>query len=136
MTQLLLLDEVAHYRTPHDVATDRALYVAECAQRWHGPALADARRNWRDFEELKPALAAWLRSYHLDPFQEHISGVKLNPEGTLTAFLWTLQERLQPNRSCLHPFLDFEERHQKIFLRRGLLIYCAQILRQLAGGAA
>lgn len=136
----LFVDEVAFWAPPVQAAAapvpmDRAHYVAECEKRWFGPALADARRNWRDFHELKPTLVAALREYRRDPMQEDISGKCLNPDGTLTAFLWRLQESLEPNRSCLHPLLDFEERHQKIFLRRGLIIYCTMLLRELEARA-
>lgn len=133
----LFVDEIAFLAPPARPAPvlDRAHYVAECEKRWHGAALQNARRNWRDFQELRPELLEALRSYRRDPMQTDIGGKCHNPDGTLTAFLWKLQEALQPSRSCLHPLLDFEEHFQKIFLRRGLIIYCSMILRELEAHA-
>jgi hypothetical protein len=110
---------------------NRESYMIECEKRWHGPALRDARHNWAHFEELRPQLTAALRDFRRDPFFEDIGGRCHNPDGTLTAFLWHLQSALEPNRSCLWPLLDFEEHYQKVFLRRGLIIYCTQILRAM-----
>lgn len=110
---------------------DRQTYNAECAQRWEGPALNDARRNWGHFEELRPLLEPALRAYLRDPSLEDVRGVKHNPEGTLTAMLWKLQESMQPDGSRLSPLLDFEERYQKVFLRRGLVPYCKLLLRDM-----
>lgn len=114
----------------------RATYVEKCAERWHGWALADARRNFADFEEIKDTLIDAMRSYRRDPFQRDIADKCLNPDGTLTAFLWRLQESITPDRSCLHPLLDFEESCQKVFLRRGLIAYCTLILREMETIAA
>jgi hypothetical protein len=69
--------------------------------------------------------------YHRDPVQEDQSGKCHNPDGTLTAFLWQLQLAIQPDRSCLSPLLDFCEHYQRVFLGRGLIIYCSMILREL-----
>lgn len=104
-------------------------YISECEARWHGPALRDARSNWTAFEELKPVLTEALLAYHRDTQLEDVTGRLHNPDGTLTSYLWKFQDTLQSDKSCLHPLLDFEEHYQKVFLRRGLLIYCAMILR-------
>lgn len=113
------------------IACDKNHYTAECEKRWGGAALADARRNFRDFEEIQHLLVEPLRSYRRDPFQEDIAGKHHNPDGTLTAFLWKLQSAITPDRSCLYPLLDFEEYFQKVFLRRGLIIYCVMLLRAI-----
>ena len=110
---------------------DRAAYLTECEKRWYGPALRDARANWSDFQELKPTLTEALRKYRHDPCLEDLSGKLHNPDGTLGSFLWRLQESLEPNRSCLLPLLDFEEHYQRVFLRRGLIIYCTMLLREM-----
>ena len=109
----------------------REAYVAECEQRWHGPALRDARSNWQDFEELRDTLLEAMREYKRNPGQKDLSGKYHNPDTTLTSFLWKLQETLQPDKSCLYPLIDFEENYQRCFLRRGLIIYCSGLLREI-----
>jgi hypothetical protein len=42
-----------------------------------------------------------------------------------------VQAAWQPDRSRLDPLLDFEEHYQKVFLRRGLVIYCELLLDEL-----
>jgi len=108
---------------------DRQEYVALCRSRWSDWCLADARRNFAEFEELSARLEPFLRDYAHDPCMEDVTGKCHNPDGTLTALLWKLQDVLQENKSCLHPFLDFNEDSQTIFLRRGLLFYCQLLLR-------
>jgi hypothetical protein len=110
---------------------DRAEYLALCKARWSGPALGDARHNFNDFNEINEHLVEAMRAFHRDPMQEDISGKCLNPDGTLTEFLWKLQTGINPDKSSLRPLLDFEEHFQKVFLRRGLVIYCTLILRNL-----
>lgn len=109
----------------------RAEYVELCKSRWHGTALADALANFADFEEINEQLVDALRSFKRDPWQKDIADRCLNPDGTLSAFLWKLQTSITPDRSCLYPLLDFEEHFQQVFLRRGLLFYCQLILREI-----
>lgn len=110
---------------------DRAEYLVLCKTRWHGVHLGDARANFADFEEIHDQLVEALRSYKRDPWQKDIAERCLNPDGTLTAFLWKLQSSITPDRACLWPLLDFEEHFQQVFLRRGLLFYCQLVLRNL-----
>lgn len=110
---------------------DRAAYMAECEKRWSGPALQDARSNWSFFKELGDDLIESLRVYASNPFLADVAGREHNPTGRLADFLWSQQAAWNPDRRSLYPFLDFEERHQKVFLKRGLLIFCEMILRQL-----
>ncbi len=109
----------------------REIYVLHCQQRWGGPALADARRNWTHFQSIHAELSEAMRAFLRDPFQEDLFDRKHNADGTLTAFLWNLQTVLAPSDSSLFPLLDFEEHFQRVFLRRGLIIYCSMLLRQL-----
>lgn len=110
---------------------DRAKYLEDCRGRWSGIHFADARRNWDDFQSIKADLLAALKDFKRNPFLPDLTGKCHNPNGTLTAMLWNLQSNLETDRSCLYPLLDFEENFQKVFLRRGLIIYCAQVLREL-----
>lgn len=66
---------------------------------------------------------------------EDVSGKCHNPDGTLTALLWKMQEAWQPDKSCLYPLLDFCEHYQRVFLRRGLVIYCSMLLRLIEANA-
>lgn len=115
---------------------ERVFYIDECNKRWIGPALSDARRNWHMFQEIQLQLIEALTEYRRDPFHEDIAERCQNPEGTLTAFLWKLQTAITPDRSCLYPLLDFEEHFQKVFLKRGLIIFCAMILHDMEANTA
>jgi hypothetical protein len=106
-------------------------YHGECSQRWYGDALADALHNWRRWKEMHDYLTEAMRQYLRNPFQRDMGDRCFNPNGTLRGFLWHCQIALQPDRSRLDPLLDFEEHYQKIFLKRGLIIYCSDILRSL-----
>lgn len=105
-------------------------YRELCLRRWHGQYLRDALRNFSDFQcqhDLIPALI----SFKNNPSQQHLDGTYLNPDGTLTSFLWKLQDAVQLDKSCLQPFLDFNEDSQTIFIRRGLIYYCQLVLNQI-----
>lgn len=106
-------------------------YIEKCKQRWSGEFLRDAKQNWHAFQELKVKLVEELKSYRENPFQKDSAGKCHNPNGTLTDFLWNLQSAWQPDKSRFDPFIDFEEHFQKCFLRRGLIIFCSMILREL-----
>lgn len=110
---------------------NRAEYNAACKERWRGPALVDAKENWDDWQELHDDLKEKMREFHRNPFLKDVSGKCHNSNGNLSAFLWKLQEAWEPDRSRLSPFLDFEENFQRCFLRRGLIIYCTGLLREL-----
>jgi hypothetical protein len=110
------------------VNIDRAAYREACAGRWHGEPLRNAFANWHDFEAMRGDLERCLRDFLHNPFTEDFSGTCHNRDGTLTSFLWNLQSAWQPDKSCLRPLLDFCEHYQKIFLRRGLVIYCGMLL--------
>lgn len=109
----------------------RTTYVAECGRRWSGEALRDAIHNWNHWQELQTDLLEAMRQFHRNPMLQDVSGKCHNPDGTLTALLWKMQEAWQPDKSRLSPLLDFCDHFQKVFLRRGLVIYCSMLLRQL-----
>ena len=88
-------------------------------------------RNFADFEPLKPTLLEALHDLRRDPFLKDLAGKFHNSEGTISGMLWNLQTNLNPDRSSLWPLLDFEEHHQKVFLRRGLVVYCGILLDEL-----
>ncbi len=106
-------------------------YVERVGRRWYGPALADAKRNFGHFDGMRGDLVDALKCFVRNPTLQDVFDKHHNPRGTLTGFLWRLQEVMQEDRSCLHPLLDFEERHQRVFLRRGLLDYCILLLEEL-----
>jgi len=102
-------------------------YKEKCASRWDGPALRDAIDNWKTWREMHAYLVGAMKLYVRNPTQQDINGKHHNESGTLRDFLWNCQMALQPDRSRLDPLLDFEERYQKVFLKRGLVIYCEYI---------
>ncbi len=97
---------------------DREAYAEQCRRRWSGDALRDALGNWKNWQELRPTLNAGMRLYR-------------EQDKSLTDFLWHFQAEITPDRSNLWPLIDFCEHYQKVHLRRGLIIYCSQILRVL-----
>lgn len=107
----------------------RETYRTECEKRWDGPALRDARGNWEHWQEHHEALEEAMRKFKRDPMQEDMAGKFHNPTGRLTDFLWILQTAWK--ESGLAPLLDFCEHYQRVHLRRGLLIYCTMILREI-----
>jgi hypothetical protein len=131
MSEQLIIPGTPPPPPPAPVYCTLPAYRTRCEERWHGPALQDAWANWHAFEEIKPALTEALAAFHRDPFLADPTGKCHNPDGNLTALLWKLQGALNPDPHSLHPLLDFEEHYQKIFLRRGLLIYCELILREM-----
>lgn len=116
---------------PRPELCTKGAYKARCADRWYGLALNNALANWDHWEGMKPTLVEALTAFHRDPQLEDAAGMRHNPDGTLTAMLWKLQTALQPDNSRLGPLLDFEEHWQKIFLSRGLIIYCDLLLREM-----
>lgn len=110
------------------IIPDRAVYRERCGWRWSGPALVDAKGNWKTWREIHPDLERALRTFERNPYMEDAGGRSHNPEGTLTAFLWKLQEAWEPDRGTLYPLLGFCERYQRVHLGRGLLIYCGMVL--------
>lgn len=128
-----------HHKPPpcRPVSTDpapaftREYYKTECEKRWDGPALRDARGNWQHWGELHEQLEEAMRKFHRDPMQKDLAGAFHNPSGRLTDFLWTLQSAWNPSPSSLAPLLDFCDHYQRIFLRRGLVIYCTMLLREI-----
>lgn len=110
---------------------NRDIYREECRKRWVGRFLHNALYNWNDFQEMHQAILEAMQAFRRDPFQMDITDKFHNPDGTLTTYLRKMQDTLQPDQSRLYPFLDFEEHFQKVFLRRGLIIYCTMILREL-----
>lgn len=113
----LLLDAPSTKPPGLDVPVDRQAYIQRCCMRWERKYLQDALRNFRHFEILRPQLMRAL----LTDFPDHCGG--------LASFLWTLQEKLQPDQSRLDPLLDFCNGTQKIHLRRGLVFYCEALLQ-------
>lgn len=123
--------------TSHPMNLDRETYVSRCAARWCNAPFVDAYRNWDGFEAIKGDLIENMRAFRRDPFMATPGGTVCNPEGTLTALLWKLQDGFTGgDKSKLCPLLDFDEHYQEVFLRRGLRIYCAMILEQLNAEAA
>ena len=124
----------------HPVSTDpkpeftREFYRTECGKRWDGPALQDASAHWQHWQDLHDPLEEAMRTYKRNPTQEDMAGTHHNPSGRLTDFLWNLQKAWAADQSSLAPLLDFEERYQRIFLRRGLVIYCVMLLREIENG--
>lgn len=106
---------------------DRKKYLVECSKQWGGRALADARANWATFERLRNRLWLELAKFKRDPFFR-VDGAIKNPDGRLSGFLWAISDKFCQRPGDFPEVLDFEEHFQKFFLRRGLLIYCKQIL--------
>ena len=106
-------------------------YNKRCAQRWYGFALREALSDWNTWREMHEYLEEAMRQFLRNSGQVDQNGKYHNPSHSLRGFLWNCQAALQPSRSRLDPFLDFEEHYQKIFLRRGLIIYCEGILNEL-----
>lgn len=105
-------------------------YKAKVQERYHSWTLQDAMRNWHDFEEHRETFAAWAKHYARDPWLE-INGKPHNPEGTIGSMIWVMQQAIEPDRSRLHPCLDFDEDLQKCFIRRGLYIYMELLINEV-----
>ena len=115
---------------------DHLEYARRCRQKWYGMALRDARANWHQWVELHDTLLDAMRLYLRNPGLVDLSGAYHNPSYSRDQFLWSLQENLQPGRGRLDPLLDFEEHFQKVFLRRGLRIYCDLLIEAIEREAA
>ena len=113
---------------------DRATYKEECEKRWHGECLRDALANWKQWQEIHAELLEAMRSYKRNPGMVDMAGT-WHADGSLTDFVWKMQSAWQPNKSRLDPFLDFCDHYQRVFLRRGLLIYCGMLLRSIEANA-
>lgn len=130
-TQLALWPTSALALAPcSPLGRDRKEYLRECEARWEGPALMDARRNWRIFEEAHDALVAILVPYLRDNWIKDISGKCHNPDGTLTAWLWKCSADSEN-----WWIWDFCEHYQKCHLRRGLIAYAKQVIREIEANA-
>ncbi|AHF94036.1 hypothetical protein OPIT5_03945 [Opitutaceae bacterium TAV5] len=106
------------------VRRDRKAYAEECALRWSGECLRDARRNWNVFEENYETLAEIIRTYLRDNYCEDLDGKAHNPSGTLTAWLWQCSDA--------NPWIwGFCAHYQKCHLRRGLIAYCKQVIGEI-----
>jgi hypothetical protein len=116
-------------------AIHRREYQAECQKRWHGDPLLDASGNWRLWQELHSDLRSAMLQFKRNPCMVDLCG-ETHADGTLTDFLWKLQDAWQPDPGRLDPLLDFCEHYQRVFLRRGLLIYCTMLLRAIEAEAA
>jgi hypothetical protein len=107
---------------------DRRAYIEECAFRWQGECLRDARRNWNLFKEHHNEIVEILKPYLRDPCCEDLAGKMHNPSGTLTEWLWLNSER--------DPWIfDFCEHWQRCHLRRGLIAYCKQVISEIKANA-
>lgn len=113
---------------------NREAYKERCRVRWSREAYRDAMHNWCDFQELHATLEKHLREFVENPMLKYGEDKFYNPDGTLSSFLYHLQTVIQPDRSYLSPLLDFEEHYQTVFLRRGLVFYCEQILDDIRIG--
>ncbi len=105
---------------------NRAAYIEKCERRWHGECLSDARRNWNLFHGHHEELTAILLPYLRDPGVQDVHGKFHNPDYTLTSWLWKCSEA-DENRWIW----DFCEHYQTCHLRRGLIAYCEQLLRDM-----
>jgi hypothetical protein len=114
---MTLLDAPSTSPPGLDVPVNRQAYVERCRMRWERPYLQDAFTNFRHFEKIRPQLMQAL----LAAYPDHCGG--------LASFLWTLQEKIQPDNSRLDPLLDFCNGTQKVHLRRGLVFYCEDLLK-------
>jgi len=112
---------------------NREHYTEQCRKKYNRDPLRNALANWSHWEALKPDLLSAMKQYRRNPTLEDMVGVLHNPTGTLTDLLWKMQTAWQPDASCLAPLLDFCEHYRKVFLRRGLIIYCSMLLRQIEG---
>lgn len=100
-----------------------ANYRAACRARYEHPrAYADAKANWAFFHAEHERLLEWVRRYRADVWLK-VGDHCHNPEGTLTGLGW-LAGRHWPE------LVDFEERYQCGFLRRGLVIYWTLLLEE------
>ena len=108
----------------------RSNYIASCRERYHTWTLTDARENWEIFEEHRETFRAWCDHYRRDPML-YVGAKAHNPQGTLASLVWVMQVAIKPDRSCLLPCLDFEEKFQNVFVRRGLMIYLTLLLKEL-----
>lgn len=115
---------------PAKIFCTRETYVKECGVRWGGWALQDALENWDDYEEQRETFRAWCTHYKRDP-NMYVGRKAHNPHGNLTSMVWVMQEAIEPDKSCLHPCLDFEEHFQTAFVRRGLMIYLTLLLKEM-----
>ena len=75
-----------------------------------------------------------MRQFRKNPCMTDLNG-KMHADGTLTDYLWKLQSAMQPDQRRIDPLLDFCEHYQKVHLRRGLLIYCAILLKSFEANA-
>jgi len=118
---------------PSRVVCTRANYNERIEQRWHGPALGDARRNWHIFVQYRDKFVPWVELFDRDCWLK--VGEKMhNPEGTVRSLAWLLAETIATEeageKGTLGPLLDFEDHFQKVFLRRGFQIYLELLLEE------
>lgn len=90
----------------------------------------DAYENWEIFEEHRETFVAWMRHYERDAWMR-VGDKCHNPDGTLSSLVWVMQTAIEPDRSRLMPCLDFEERFQQCFIRRGLIAYLTLLLKEM-----
>lgn len=109
---------------------DKDTYAQKCRERWDSDPLRNAIANWERWQSLRGNLIEAMQVYLHNPHMIDLAG-KEHANGTLTDFLWKTQTAWQPDRSRLDPLLDFCNHYQKVFLRRGLLIYCELLLQSL-----
>ena len=96
-------------------------------------ALADALENWSEYQARRAEFAAWVAAFKKDCWLK-VGNKCHNPEGTLWSLAWVMQESMDPTKHYLTPCLDFEPRHQKVFVRRGLVIYLKLLLGGMSQG--
>jgi hypothetical protein len=118
------------------ITPDRAVYRERCGWRWDREALRDALGNWKTWREIHDELERALRVFARNPGMADGAGKWHNPDGTLTGFLWKLQEAWEPNRGTFYPLLGFCDHYQTVHLSRGLLIYCGMVLDSIRGKEA
>lgn len=103
---------------------NRSTYIEECAIRWHGEYLENARHNWNLFQRNRETLETVLKPYLKDAWVPDLNGKHSNPNGTLTSWLWVCSKS--------HSWLvDFCEGTQTCHLSRGIIQYCKQLIAEL-----
>lgn len=117
-------------RRERKVICTRANYVESCRLRYHGQFLRDAVDNWGDYEEQRETFDSWIQHYSRDPYLR-VGDKSHNPQGTLTEMIWLMQTAINPDRSCLFPCLDFNDHHQSVHIRRGLIQYLTLLLKEI-----
>jgi hypothetical protein len=105
---------------------NRRRYMEEVGIRWTGPALRDAKGNWRLFRAHQRDLLWIIKIYLRDPGVLDLNSKWHNPECTLTAWLW----KCSAARANWW-ITDFCEHYQRFHLRRGIIEFSRQLIDRI-----